>query len=295
MALLVFDFGGSAVKYGIWSDQEELLEQDKFPTPKTWEEMQQQLLTVLNEKKEKYSLTGVAISSPGAVKEEEGIVDGASAIPYIHGIPLLAALEELFALPVSIENDANCAALAELWKGSAKDVKNMLFIVLGTGVGGAVVANGKIIPGKHMLGGEFGFMLLTENQTFSDLATTVKLEQRYAKRLNLVKSLPAKEIFDLAKSGDSIAIEEVETFYYYLAKGIFNLQYSFDPELILLGGGVSVREDLIPEVYQRLRKLQEIVPIATVLPELATCQFYNDANMIGAVYHYYDKFNSFFK
>lgn len=289
MAILIFDFGGSAVKYGVWVD-DELREQDRFLTPLSWKEMTQQLLTVFEKTQEKYFIKGVAISAPGAVQENLGRVDGASAIPYIHGFPVIDALSDLFGVPVAIENDANCAALAELWLGAAKDVQNLLFVVLGTGVGGAVVANGRIIPGKHMLGGEFGFMLLTETQTFSDLGTAVQLEKRYARRLKLAKPLSAVEIFSLAQNGDEVASEEVETFYYYLAKGLYNLQYAFDPELILIGGGISAKEDLIPELEKQFEKIKEIVPIATVMPDLAVCQFKNDANLIGAVYHFYDKF-----
>lgn len=289
MAILVFDFGGSAVKYGVWVENE-LRQQNRFTTPKDWEEMKKQLLLVFEEAKQNYPIEGVAISAPGAVQEEQGVIGGASAIPYIHEFPIIKSLADLFQLPVAVENDANCAALAEMWLGAAKGIQNLLFVVLGTGVGGAVVANGKIIPGKHMLGGEFGFMLLTETQTFSDLGTAVNLEKRYAKRLGLDQPISAINIFELAQKGDKVAAEEVETFYYYLAKGLFNLQYAFDPELILIGGGISAKEDLIPEIEKQFEKLKEVVPIATIMPNLAICQFKNDANLIGAVYHFYDKF-----
>ena len=185
-----------------------------------------------------------------------------------------------------MENDANCAGLAEVWRGAAKGLQNVLFVVIGSGIGGAVIVDGKVRHGKHLFGGEFGYMLLKEDKTFSDLGTAVNMAKRYSKRMELETELSGKEVFELAEQGDEIAEEEVETFYHYLAIGIYNLQYSFDPEKIIIGGGVSSKEGLLDELNVHLAKVVESAKIAPFIPEVAICEFQNDANLIGAVYNY---------
>lgn len=251
----------------------------------------------IKDKKEKaatYNIEGIAISSPGAVNQVAGIIEGASAIPYIHHFPIVEELEELFGCPVSIENDANCAALAEFWKGAAKGLKNVIFVVVGSGIGGAVIIDGKIQYGKHLSAGEFGYMLLTDQHTFSDLGTAVNMAKRYTKRKNLEENaVSGKEVFELAEQGDAIAQNEVDTFYRYLAQGIYNLQYSFDPEKIIIGGGVSSKSDLIPQLTVNLERIARQVETALFgpenslhIPEITLCEFKNDANLIGAVYNF---------
>ncbi|MGS2780091.1 ROK family protein [Robertmurraya sp. GLU-23] len=291
MSLVVFDIGGSAVKYGVW-DSEEITGKGSFVTPATWEEMKANLLRVKQEFGDQYQIEGIAFSSPGAVNQKTGIIEGASAVPYLHNFPIFTELTELLGCPIAIENDANCAGLAEVWMGAAKGLKDVIFVVVGSGIGGAVIVNGKIHHGKHLFGGEFGYMLLTDEGTFSALATPVSMANRYAERMKLTsKEISGKEVFDLAEQGDQVAIEEVEKFYRYLAQGIYNLQYSFDPEKIIIGGGVSSKSDLIPQVTRKLTEIIEQVKIATIFPEIEICQYKNDANLIGAVYNFKLNYN----
>ena len=287
MTLLVIDIGGTSVKYGIWDD-EELGNKGSFKTPETWDDMRAEFLALKNCLGEGTKICGVAISSPGAVNQSKGVIEGSSAVPYLHGFPIFAELTELFQCPVSIENDANCAALAEIWKGEAKGLKNVLLVVVGTGIGGAVITDGKVWHGKHLFGGEFGYMLLKEDAIFSELGTAVNMARRVARRKNIPENeLSGEAVFEMAEKGDLIAKEEVEAFYYYLALGIYNLQYSFDPEKIIIGGGVSSKKDLIPELNKRLERIIKQVEIAPFIPEIALCKYKNDANLIGAVYNWH--------
>lgn len=291
MTLVVFDLGGTSVKYGIWKD-EKLSRKGNLKTPSTWVELRQALKEVKIGFDKEFIIEGVAFSSPGAVNQVERRIDGASAIPYIHHFPIYDELEKEFNCPVTFENDANCAALAETWQGAAKGLQNILFVVVGTGIGGSVIVDGKIKHGKHLFGGEFGFMLMNGNKTFSDLGTAVNMATRYALRKNLApETISGKEVFELAELGDSIAKEEVSTFYTYLARGIFNLQYSYDPELILIGGGVSGKPDLVEKLEEEFDKIINVIKIAPFKPEIKTCAFKNDANLIGAVYNYKQKSN----
>lgn len=285
MSLLVMDIGGSSVKFAVW-EKEQLVDKGSFVTPKTWDEMKQEMVQLKGKMDAKYTIDGVAFSAPGAVNQSKGVIEGASAVPYIHHFPVFFELEELFGCPVSMENDANCAGLAEVWRGAAKGLQNVLFVVIGSGIGGAVIVDGKVRHGKHLFGGEFGYMLLKEDKTFSDLGTAVNMAKRYSKRMELETELSGKEVFELAEQGDEIAKEEVETFYHYLAIGIYNLQYSFDPEKIIIGGGVSSKEGLLDELNVHLAKVVESAKIAPFIPEVAICEFQNDANLIGAVYNY---------
>ncbi|MDR0922122.1 MAG: ROK family protein [Lactobacillales bacterium] len=277
----LLDVGGTSIKYGVWKN-EELIDKGTVDTPKTLEEYYKVLTQIIDEMKKNHQIIGVGMSTPGSVDKETGIIGGASAVPYIHDFPIKIELEKQFDLPVSFENDANCAAMAEVRFGAGKDLKNVLFIIIGTGIGGSVIVDGKVQHGKHLFGGEFGFMLMDDKNSFSSLGTAVNMARRYTKRKNDGMEYTGKQVFELADKGDSLALEESEIFYYNLAKGIYNLQYAFDPEKIILGGGVSQAEFLISNVNKRLQAILDQVKIAPFMPEIVACEFKNDANLIGA-------------
>lgn len=280
MNILVLDMGGSAVKYGVW-DGQQLGQKGQFPTPTTWKKMQQNLVTVLNNCEGKIS--GVAVSAPGVVDQKQQRIFGNSAIPYIHGFNIFEELEALFKLPVTIENDANCAGMAEFYEGAAKGYRNAAFVVIGTGIGGAIFVDGHITKGAHLYGGEFGLMYLDNGQTFSKLGTAVQMAWRYCDRRQIPRdSKSGAEVFQLAQQGDEIAKEEVEKFYEYLTQGIWNIQFVFDPEIIVLGGGVSGLPGLVDELNQRISEKSAAQGLFDFVPQLAIADYQNDANLIGA-------------
>ncbi|MBF2598819.1 ROK family protein [Listeria seeligeri] len=281
MTILAFDMGGTAVKYGVLTNQGELLEKGKFATPDNLDELIRLLIEVKTTYD--YSFQGVAFSCPGAVNNETGIIGGASAIPYIHHFPFRQLLEEKLALPVTMENDANCAALAEVWLGAAKDKQDIIFMILGTGVGGSVIRDGKVHHGANLHGGEFGYMLMDqEGHTLSDLGTVVNAGKRIGERLVPVEEVDGVQAFELRDEGNLIATEELKTMFYYLARSIFNLQYALDPELVVIGGAVSERAGFIEELNSYVDEVKASVPIAKIRPTVVGCEFGNDANLIGA-------------
>lgn len=280
MAILAFDFGGSAVKHGIWNGQE-MIEKGIFKTPNTWEEMKASLLAVFTESDRE--IEGVALSAPGVVDVQKQMINGISAIPYIHGFNIFQELEELFQRPVSIENDANCAGLAEIYAGAAKGKKEVAFVVIGTGIGGAIFHKGEIVKGTHLYGGEFGLMYLSGGETFSKLGTAVQMAWRYCERKGMEKeTFSGEEVFAFAESGDEVAIEEVNNFYEYLTQGLFSIQFSLDPEMIVLGGGVSAKKGLLEEINRRMKEKLIHFGLNDFIPQIVTCQYKNDANLIGA-------------
>ena len=279
--LAVIDIGGTSIKFGAWVN-DELITLGSEPTPDNIASFYKILKHRVDEIKAAYAdISGVAISSPGAVNKEARQIDGASAIPYIHGFPIFEQLETLFDLPVSIENDANCAALAEVAKGAGKANKNVLFLVLGTGIGGAIIIDGKIFHGSHLYGGEFGFMLVNDHETLSEACSPVNLARKYNEITG--EGLTGKEVFDLADQGNQIAYELREKMLKSLAVAIYNLQYSYDPERFILGGGVSNNPRLLPLLKKKIHEVVASVPIAEIEPEVELCKFKSNANLYGAV------------
>ena len=285
----LIDIGGTSIKLAVMQGQE-LKKLPSIPTPKTLEEFYSELTKNVTAMKSEYEITGVGISSPGAVNKKTGVVEGASAIPYIHNFEIQQALSKKFGLPVSMENDANCAALAELSSGAGKDVSSLLFLIIGTGVGGSVIINHQIWHGAHLFGGEFGFTLVDDKSTLSNLATSVGVAERYNENSKPKTNYTGKEVFDLADNGDLRAQKEVQTMYYSLAKGIYNLQYSFDPELIVLGGAVSNNPHVIPEVNKEIEKIRKVVKIASIKPQIVPCQYTDEANLRGAYVDFYQTY-----
>lgn len=286
MSIVVFDIGGSAVKFGLWQE-DALAGKGSFETPKTWNELKAEMKSVFDGYVATDSVEGVTISSPGAVDSGTGIIGGISAVPYIHHFPIKAEWESLFGVPVSVENDANCAALAEVWLGAARDVQNALFIVIGSGIGGAVIVNRQLFKGKNLFGGEFGYMLLDAENTLSRLGSPVQVAERYGKAMEMSDGVvDGKYLFAKAEEGEPMAVAYVDGMIDALARGIYNLSVSFNPDRVIIGGGISVRDDLIARIRERTAYHLNAHGAEAVEPDIHVCAFRNDANLIGAVAHF---------
>ncbi|MEH7304557.1 ROK family protein [Neobacillus drentensis] len=291
-AYMVFDIGGTYIKYAVMDQEGKKFESGKFPTPcEGLESFLQKLSQVTKEYSNSFELQGIALSSPGAVNVKSGFIGGASAIPYIHGVCMTDLIRERTGFPVSIENDANCAALAEGWLGAAKGTEYYICIVIGTGIGGSIVINQSILRGASLHGGEFGYMIMGAqsknplDQTWSKTASTHALVEEVARRKSLAKgTLNGEEVFLLADKGDTIAKESIVEFYKRLAIGIYNLTYALDPQKIFIGGGISKRQEVIDGINRELNRLRD--DISTLRIEVQACQFDNDANLIGALFHF---------
>ncbi|GEK59681.1 sugar kinase [Marinococcus halophilus] len=284
---LAVDLGGTFMKYALITEEGTIQLKEKTKSPVSIDDLVE---TVGRLSEKLFPVKAVTMSSPGAVTEE-GVVQGSSALPYLHGPNIKNLLQKRVQLPVYMENDANCAAYAEVWKGAGSEVRNMLSVVIGTGIGGAIIKDGVLHRGNHLHGGEFGYMLLnTEepgfNQTWSGLASTQALVRRFAnaKQKNS-EDYTGEDIFRLADEHDQEAVEAVEKFYYYVAAGIYNLQYMYDPELITIGGGISAREDLITKVNEKLDVIMASLPLGKIKPAIAAFKFRQHSNLLGAVYH----------
>lgn len=291
---LCMDIGGTAMKYAVINEEAHIFEQGSIKTPLTLEDMYN-VIQECFEGYQNYDLQGLALSMPGAVDSDAGVIGGSSAIDYIHGPCIKDTLEKMLKVPVEMENDANCAALAEVWKGAGSDVDDCCFIVSGTGIGGAIVKNKRIHKGKHLHGGEFGYMIADfdydtkEMMTWSHAGSTMAVVRYVAKALHVdVDSLHGKDIFDQANDND-VYFQAVDRYYWSMANGIYNLQYAYDPEKIIIGGAISVREDLLEEIQKRLDVIFAHFTHAHIKPVICTCTFHNEANLLGALYHFLTK------
>lgn len=279
MNLAAIDIGGTTIKIATWKDNQ-LQDKHAIDTPKDLNGFYKALTEEVNKIKKDTKIEGVAISSPGAVNKKTGIIGGSSAIPYIHNFKIVDKLEKRFGLPVSIENDANSAALGELAEGSGKGCDSMAFFVIGTGIGGALIINQKVWHGAHLFGGEFGYMIMGAH-TLSELASPVAMANRFNERTG--KHLDGKTIFELADKDNPVASDERQTLIHALAVAIYNIQHSFDPEKIVLGGGISNNPELIPLLNKEIDRLRDGLDLVTLKPDIVLCKLKSDANLRGAV------------
>ena len=281
------DIGGTSIKVALSDKDGNLIEKDTLYPSHELKEFTNTIVNWVNGMKNQYDIKGVAISSPGAVDTNSGIVGGASAVPCIHGPNWKEILSESLNLNISIENDANCVALA-------KEVNDILFVVCGSGIGGSIIKDKKIHHGKHLYGGEFGFMIMEDNdgeyKTFSEIASTMSFVRKARKHFN-DESLDGKDVFNKAENGDEFCKEIIDRFYSELAKGIYNLQYMYDPELILIGGSISDRDDFVISLNEKIDNILEKIKIAEIKPEIRTCTHRKDANLIGALAHHIKEYN----
>ena len=287
MYFLGFDVGGSSVKFAVLDESGQFYDRGSFRTPETLEDFYTQLAIAKNKLSEHYMLAGIGFSLPGAVNETTGIIGGSSALPYIHDFPILQVLEDQLGLPAAMENDANCAALGEVWTGAGKDYQDVAFFVLGTGVGGALVHNKEIIHGAHLHGGEFGYLYVSERKNIlSESGCSGALVRQLASDRQIPPGdLDGQKIYAMAEAGDKDAQCYIEDMYEYLARAIYDIQYIFDPEAFLLGGAISARADLIPNIEKHLDNILRDAKVARIRPHILACQHGNDANLLGAVSH----------
>lgn len=282
--LLVIDIGGTTVKTGVWS-QQWLIRRDHFATPTSWPA----LLTAIVQLRQTLALpfAGVAISLPGSVDTVAGKISGTSAVDYLNGFPIKTALRQALDLPVSIQNDANCAALAETWQGNARDVADVALLVIGTGVGGAVVLDHQLVAGRQNFTGEFGYQVMTaQGETLSELGSPVRMAERYGRLAKLTHPVSAKAVYRAAEQGDDLAQFCIDEMLHWLSCAAFNLFVSLNPQRLLIGGGISGRPGFVADLQQRVQRLMHQHG-APLMADITACKFHNDANLIGAVYQFY--------
>lgn len=285
MAFICFDVGGTAIKQGVFSVEGELLEKDEFPTPHNDKEsFYQSILNVIEEYERTYEIQGIGLSMPGFIDPNEGKAITAGALYTLYEEKIVEVLQQNISYPIAIENDANCAALAEQATGHAQETANFLLITIGTGIGGAIVLNNELFRGNTFRAGEFGLMHIdVANRPFMtahELASTSALVRNYKEYKGLTpETVVDARVIMQEKEIDSGVQELFEQWITYLAALIFNSSTFFNPEKILLGGGISADETLTPTLIKQLEKDNSWQEMKTIIQN---CKYYNEAGLRGA-------------
>jgi len=301
------DIGGTTIKCGLFTLVGEVLDKWEIQTNKAEEgkhilpDVCQTITEKCEEKKiSRDEIKGVGIGVPGPVTDEGVVVVGVN-INWANETPVKAQLEALLKIPVAVGNDANVAALGELWLGAAKGSRHAIMFTLGTGVGGGIIVDGKVVAGINGAGGEIGHSpAVTKDgnpcncgkhgclETVASATGIVRETLKYLKlssessSLRDLKKIEAKDVFDVAKAGDIIGVKMVDQLGRYLGLAAANLTVALDPEKIIIGGGVSkagvILIDAIKKYYQNYA-FSSTRDVKFVLAELG-----NDAGIIGAAY-----------
>ncbi|MCI1978313.1 MAG: ROK family protein [Bifidobacteriaceae bacterium] len=284
-AVLAFDLGGTFIKYGLFIDGA-LTESSQVPTPLgSAESIYSILSSVAARYDAKTPLAGIGVSLPGFIDTAAQRAVLAGALTPLYGRKVGEDLQAHLArpIPIWIENDANCAAMAERLSGAATDVEDFVLLTLGTGVGGAFFINGRIHRGKDFRAGEFGMMftnLDAGHQTLHDLASTSALtravEQASGKCLEGNRT---KEILGMAD--DPLVGPVIKRWTGYVAAAIFNVCATLDPQRVLIGGGISRDPRLLPLIATALKANRFWVDFSA---QIRSCKYYNEAGLYGAYY-----------
>lgn len=257
------DLGGTTVKIAWFDDTGNMLSKWEIPT-RTQEsgkyilpDIAQSIGTFLaREQAAREDILGIGIGVPGPVSHE-GVVNKCVNLGW--GVfNISQVLSELTGLPVKAGNDATVAALGECWKGGGKGCRNMVFATLGTGVGGGIVSEGQVIHGAHGAGAEIGHMVLNRDETevcncgkrgcveqYCSATGVVRLAKRHLAAtdadsvLRSIEKLTCKDIFDAGKAQDAEALKILDQVYRYMGEFLANIACVVNPEVIVLGGGVS--------------------------------------------------------
>ena len=247
-------------------------------------------------------VAAVGIGIPGIMNQQTGVVPFCTNLAW-HEVPIIEEMKKYTDKPVFVDNDANAAALAESVRGVSKGYNSSLFVTLGTGVGGGLIINGRVFSGAHGVATEIGHMVTVDG---GEMCTCGKQGcfERYASATALIREgrrlcaskpecalmqavngsildITAKHVIDLAKSGDPDCTALFDAYIHHLCIGLTNLINVYDPEIIVLGGGVShAGEFLLNAVRTRMPRyiFFKTMPYARI--ELA--QLTNDAGIIGA-------------
>ena len=297
------DVGGTTVKCGLFQTDGNLVDKWEIPTrtENKGENILPDVAKAIQEKMvekgiEKADVEGVGIGIPGPINSKG---EAACAVNLYWGFtPVAQILHDLTGLKACAGNDANVAALGEAWKGAAAGSDNVIMVTLGTGVGGGIIVDGKIVAGTHGAGGEIGHVLVVRGEAEKCNCGNHGCLEQYASATGVTRlanrrlakddapsvlrggEISAKTVFDAVKAGDKVAIEIAEQFGEYLGKGLAVVANVVDPQIFVIGGGVSKAGDILFKYIEPSYKKCAFGPCKQAKFALATLG--NDAGIYGA-------------
>ncbi|MBR4724403.1 MAG: ROK family glucokinase [Lachnospiraceae bacterium] len=300
------DIGGTSVKLGLFNNEGDLLDKWEIVTRRqdhgvhVPQDIADAIAAKIEEKGlSKDSITGIGVGVPEPVTED-GMVTKCANLGW-ENINVNETMSKLTGFKCIAANDANVAALGELWRGGAKGYKNLVFNTLGTGVGGGIVIGGKIVHGIHGGGGEIGHIVVNPNETdtcgcgghghleqYASATGIVRMAEKMlinTARETSLRNLPAvtaKDIFDAAKAGDQVALDLADTMCAYLAQALSGVAATCDPEVYVIGGGVSKAGTIITDMVKKHFDSNNLNVLCG--REFRLASLGNDAGIYGAAY-----------
>ncbi len=252
-------------------------------------------------------VAGVSVVIPGSVHVETGVVLNAPNIPSLPGYELAPALERALGRPVLLENDANAAALGEMWQGAARGHQTILCLTLGTGVGGGIILDGKLWRGADGTAGEIGHTTVDPFggvkckcgntgclEVYASATAIVRMAREALARhpSSLLHSIAADEltaekIFSAAIADEELALEVFGRMGAYLGIAIANVVNIFNPEMIVIGGGVSAAWELFAQ-HARAEVMKRAFPVPAQRCQIVRAECGDDAGLIGAAWLAFD-------
>jgi len=302
------DIGGTSIKLGLFTIAGELIEKFSIDTDISDEgkKLLPSAAKAIFDKLAEKGLTiadvaGVGVGVPGPV-DSDGVVLVGVNIGWQNPVAVTDTLSDLLeGIPVKVTNDANIAAVGELWLGAAKGAKSAIMYTLGTGVGGGVIVDGQVINGTNGAGGEIGHLVAVPEggtvcgcgktgclETVASATGVVRLTKAALESSDVASSLrsmgefEAKDVFDAAKAGDELALGVVDRVGYYLGLSAANLAASTDPEQFIFGGGVSYAGDILLDAIKKYYQKFAFAGVRDTKFVIATLG--NDAGIIGGAY-----------
>lgn len=287
MKIAVFDVGGTYIKYACSDEQGNLSHKGKIKTPQSREAFYDVVEEIINKLG---TVEGLAFSLPGFIDAKQGYISVGGSLRYHDDCHFVKDMEAHMKLPVSIQNDAKCAALAQIWKGNQTN-ENAVVLVFGTGVGGALIQQGQLYDGSHFMAMELSCIIQGDiatqglQATLGNRFSIPNLMNRIAEKLHL-EHIEGEKAFQLLREGNEVVKAEMLAYSRTLALQLFNFQCCFDPDIFYIGGGISAQPAFISLIQQAVDGLLEKIPFA--LPPIQVKQMCHqaDANLIGAVYQY---------
>ncbi|MCI6677011.1 MAG: ROK family protein [Clostridiales bacterium] len=285
---ICIDIGGTSIKYGVLEQSGQFLTTGEMPTeahlggPSIMEKAKQ----IIREFLSSYTPSGICVSTAGMVDCKKGRITYSSPlIPNYTGTEIRSILEREFQIPCEVENDVNCAGLAEYFAGAGRGSSICLCLTIGTGIGGSIIINDSVFHGFSGSGCEIGYMHLPGG-SFQDLGSSKILVERVTQIKSLTPgNINGKWIFEHAKAGDADCIAAIDEMVDILGMGIANICYVVNPEVVILGGGIMAQKEYL---YDKLRASIDhyLLPSISKHTKLAFAQNQNQAGMLGAYYHF---------
>ena len=309
--IIGIDLGGTSVKFAILTQEGEVQEKWSIKTNILDEgsHIVDDMIESINHRLRLLGLgaedfIGIGMGSPGVVDREKGTVIGAYNLNWKTLQPVKEKIEKATGISFFIDNDANVAALGERWKGAGENQPDVVFMTLGTGVGGGIVAEGKLLHGVAGAAGELGHITVDFDQpilctcgkkgcleTVASATGIVNLTRRYADEyagdaelkqlIDNGEDVNAKIVFDLAKAGDELALIVYRNFARYLGIACANIGSILNPSTIVIGGGVSAAGEFLLDGVRKFYE-ENSFPQVRISTKLALATLGNDAGVIGA-------------